>query len=100
MDQCYFCTSHTTHLEKTFAFEFQVLLFSRPQQQSYALVADISVDIKDIAERDGDHVRLIAARCALLANNFTKLQNFLQYMGVRFATAKIRQRARFRSEMS
>lgn len=75
------------YLKKAFAFEFQILLSSRPQQQSYAFVTNVSVDVEDIAERDADYIRLIPAWCAFLANNFAQLEDLLQYMGIRFAAA-------------
>jgi hypothetical protein len=73
-------------------------LLPRSQQQSYTLVANVGVNVEDIAERNADYVGLIPTWRAFLADNFAKLEDSLQHVSVRFATTQIGQGARFWSK--
>lgn len=82
------------YLEKAFPLEINESLFSGSQKETDAFVADVCVNVEEIAESDAGDIGLIATWRTILINYIAQLQNFSKNVRVSLATAYVGKRSR------
>ena len=88
------------YLKQNFSLKVHELLFSGSQQQPYAFVAYVGVNVEQIAKRDGDNFWLVPTWCSLLVNDLTEFEHLFKDVCRRFTTTNVCQRASLRSEVN